>query len=63
MQPNYVKALELASVQKEFDEGETVLSWRQQQIKNITDPTLNVSVANVLPDSEMQYTLNGVNVK
>ena len=50
---------------KEFDQGETSY-WQaaQQQIKNITGPTLNVSVANVfLPDSEMQYTLNWRNVK
>jgi uncharacterized protein YfaS (alpha-2-macroglobulin family) len=66
MQPDYVKALELyRRIMKEFVEGETPY-WRsaQQQIKNITDPTLNVSVANVfLPDSEMQYTLNWRNVK
>ena len=50
---------------KETDQGETSY-WQpaQQQIKNITDPTLNVSVANVfLPDSEMQHTLNWRNVK
>jgi uncharacterized protein YfaS (alpha-2-macroglobulin family)/tetratricopeptide (TPR) repeat protein len=66
LRPDYVKALELyRRLMKEFDQGETSY-WQQaqQQIKFITDPTLNVSVANVfLPDSEMQYTLNWRNVK
>jgi hypothetical protein len=66
MEPDYVKALELyRRVVKEFDQGESRY-WQpaDQQIKNITEPTVNVSVGNVfLPNSEMEYTLNWRNVK
>ncbi len=65
-EPDYVKALELyRRLASEFAEGETRY-WRQaqQQIKNITEPQLGVSVANIfLPDSEIQYQLNWRNVK
>ena len=65
-EPDYVKALELyRRLVNEFAEGETRY-WRQaqQQIKNITEPQLGVSVANIfLPDSEIQYQLNWRNVK
>jgi uncharacterized protein YfaS (alpha-2-macroglobulin family) len=66
VEPDYVKALELyRRVTKEFTKGETRY-WEQaqQQIKNITDPEVNVSVGNVfLPGSEIQYQLNWRNVK
>jgi len=65
-EPDYVKALEMfRRVVTEFKKGETRY-WEQaqQQIKNITDPQVNVSVGNVfLPDSEIQYQLNWRNVK
>src|SRR6266850_412399 len=65
-EPNYVKALELfRRLVKEFSKGETRY-WEQaqQQIKNITEVQLGVSVQNIfLPDSEIQYYLNWRNVK
>ena len=65
-QPDYAKALELyRRFVKEFSQGEAQF-WEQaqQQIKNITGPTLNVNTGNVfLPDSEMEYVLNWRNVK
>ena len=65
-EPDYVKALEIfRRVTTEFNKGETRY-WEQalQQIKNITEPQVNVSVANVfLPDSEIQYQLGWRNVK
>ena len=65
-EPDYVKALEMfRRVTTEFKKGETRY-WEQaqQQIKNITEPQVNVSVANVfLPDSEIQYQLGWRNVK
>ncbi|HET7625816.1 MAG TPA: MG2 domain-containing protein, partial [Verrucomicrobiae bacterium] len=65
-EPDYPKALELfRRLVSEFKKGETRY-WEQaqQQIKNITDPQLGVSVANIfLPDSEIQYQLNWRNVK
>jgi hypothetical protein len=65
-EPDYVKALEVfRRVVTEFKKGETRY-WEQaqQQIKNITEPQVNVSVGNVfLPDSEIQYQLGWRNVK
>jgi uncharacterized protein YfaS (alpha-2-macroglobulin family) len=65
-EPNYVKALELfRQVVKEFSKGETRY-WEQaqQQIKNITEVQVGVSVQNIfLPESEIQYYLNWRNVK
>jgi uncharacterized protein YfaS (alpha-2-macroglobulin family)/tetratricopeptide (TPR) repeat protein len=65
-EPNYVKALELfRRLVKEFSKGETRY-WEQaqQQIKNITEVQLGVSVQNIfLPDSEIQYYVNWRNVK
>ncbi len=65
-EPDYVKALELfRRLVSEFNKGETRY-WEQaqQQIKNITEPQLGVSVPNIfLPDSEIQYHLKWRNVK
>jgi uncharacterized protein YfaS (alpha-2-macroglobulin family) len=65
-EPNYVKALELfRQLVKEFSKGETRY-WEQaqQQIRNITDVQLGVSIQNIfLLDSEIQYYLNWRNVK
>ena len=65
-EPDYPKALELfRRLVTEFAKGETRY-WEpaQQQIKNITEPQLGVSVGNIfLPDSEIQYHLNWRNVK
>lgn len=65
-EPDYPKALELfRRLVTEFAKGETRY-WEQaqQQIKNITEPQLGVSVGNIfLPDSEIQYALNWRNVK
>jgi hypothetical protein len=65
-EPDYVKALELfRRLVSEFNKGETrYWDQAQQQIKNITEPQLSVSVPNIfLPDSEIQYFLNWRNVK
>lgn len=65
-EPDYRKAIEMfRRVITEFKKGETRY-WEQaqDQIRNITEPQLNVSVGNVfLPDSEIQYSLNWRNVK
>ncbi len=65
-EPDYVKALDMfRRVVTEFKKGETRY-WEQaqQQIKNITDPQVNVSVSSVfLPGSEIQYQLGWRNVK
>ena len=65
-EPDFPKALELfRRLVAEFVKGETRY-WEpaQQQIKNITEPQLSVSVGNIfLPDSEIQYALNWRNVK
>src|SRR6185312_17137166 len=65
-EPDYAKALEMfRRVVAEFKKGETRY-WEQaqEQIKNITEPQVNVGVANVfLPDSEIQYQLSWRNVK
>jgi alpha-2-macroglobulin len=64
--PDYPKALEIfRRLVSEFSKGETrYWDQAQQQIKNITEPQLSVSVPNIfLPDSESQYHLNWRNVK
>ncbi|MCW5552656.1 MAG: alpha-2-macroglobulin [Verrucomicrobiae bacterium] len=65
-EPDFPKALELfRRLVSEFIEGETRY-WQQaqQQIRNITEPQLGVSVPHIfLPDSEIQYHLNWRNVK
>jgi hypothetical protein len=65
-QPDYVRAVELyRQLMRDFTEGESRY-WPQarDRIKNITDPVVGVSAANVfLPDSEIQYSLNWRNVK
>jgi hypothetical protein len=56
-EPDFVKALELfRRLASEFEKGETrYWDQAQQQIKNITDPQVSVSVGNIfLPDSEIQ---------
>ncbi len=65
-EPDYVKALELfRRLVNEFQKGETrYWDQAQQQIKNITQTQLGVSVGNIfLPDSEIPYHLNWRNVK
>lgn len=65
-EPDYKKGLELfRRFVKEFQKGESrYYEQAQQQIKNITEPVVSASVANVfLPDSEIQYVLNWRNVK
>ena len=63
---DYVKALALfRRLVAEFQKGETRY-WEQaqQQIRNITQVNLGVSVSHIfLPDSEIQYHLNWRNVK
>ncbi|HEV2390890.1 MAG TPA: MG2 domain-containing protein [Verrucomicrobiae bacterium] len=65
-QPDYVKALELfRRLVAEFQKGQT-RCWdqAQNQIHNITDPQVGLSVQNVfLPDSEVQYFLTWRNLK
>ncbi len=62
---DFPKALELfRRLVKEFKKGESQF-WEsaQQQIKNITDPQLNVAAGNFfLPDSEIQFGLSWRNV-
>ncbi|MDB6068427.1 MAG: Large extracellular alpha-helical protein [Pedosphaera sp.] len=65
-EPDYKKALALfRRLVKDFQKGESrYYEQAQQEIKNITEPVVNVSVANVfLPDSEIQYALSWRNVK
>jgi uncharacterized protein YfaS (alpha-2-macroglobulin family) len=65
-EPDYDKALELfRRLTREFAKGETrYYDQAVQQIKQITEPTLGVAVANVfLPDSELQFALNTRNLK
>ncbi|VAX29589.1 hypothetical protein MNBD_NITROSPINAE05-1129, partial [hydrothermal vent metagenome] len=62
---NYPKALEIyRRLLKEFGKGETRhYDPTRQRIKNITQPVLGVSVANIfLPDSEIQFYLNWRNI-
>jgi len=63
---DYVKALELfRRLVTEYRKGETrYYDQAQQQIENITKPTVGVSATNIfLPDSEIQVQLNWRNVK
>ncbi len=63
---DYVKALELyRRLTREFVKGETrYFDQAQQQVKNITEPTISVGVSNIfLPDSEAQFGLNVRNVR
>lgn len=63
---DYVKALELfRRLTKEFVKGETRhFDSAQQQIKNITTPTIGLAVSNIfLPGSELQFNLNARNVR
>ncbi len=64
--PDYVKALELyRRLTREFAKGETrYYDQAQQQIKNITDPSLAIAVANIfLPGSELQFGVSTRNVR
>lgn len=63
---NYVKAVEMyRRLLREFKKGETrYYDQAQQQIKNITDPSLSIAVSNIfLPASELQFGLNARNLK
>ncbi len=63
---DYVKALELyRRLTTEFVKGETrYFDQAEQQIKNITTPTISIGVSNVfLPGSELQIGLNARNVR
>ena len=65
-EPDYVKALELyRRLLREFTKGETRYhDQAQQQIRTITQPTINVAVAHIfLPNSELQFSLQARNVK
>ena len=62
---NYIKAVEMyRRLLREFTKGETrYYDQALQQIKNITEPALNVGVSNIfLPTSELQFALNARNV-
>ena len=64
-QPDHQKALELyRRLIREFSKGETrYYDQAQQQIKNITQPSISIGVSNIfLPDSEIQFALNTRNV-
>jgi alpha-2-macroglobulin len=64
-EPDYRMALELyRRLIREFTKGETrYYDQSEQQIKNITQPTIGVAVSNIfLPDSELQFGLNTRNV-
>ena len=63
---NYPKALELyLRIINEFEKGETrFYDQAQNAIKQITEPTLTLSVSNIFfPESEIEYHLNWRNVK
>lgn len=63
---DYVKALELyRRLTQEFVKGETRhYDQAQQQIKNITTPTVALGVSNIfLPGSELQFGLNARNIR
>ena len=65
-EPDYIKALELyRRLIREFTKGQSRYhDQAQQRIKDITEPTLGVAVANIfLPDSELQFSLAARNVK
>ena len=62
---DYAKAVELfRRLTKEFVKGETRhFDQAQQQIKNITNPTISLGVSNIfLPGSELQFGLSARNV-
>ncbi|HEX3083822.1 MAG TPA: MG2 domain-containing protein, partial [Pyrinomonadaceae bacterium] len=64
-EPDYVKAIELyRRLLREFRKGETrYYDQAVNQIKNITEPTLGVSVSNIfLPNSELQYDFSARNL-
>lgn len=63
---NYVKAIEMYQrLLREFQKGETrYYDQAQQQIKNLTEPSLSTVVSNIfLPGSELQFALNARNLK
>src|SRR5262249_33535256 len=63
---DYVKALELfRRLVADYSKGETrYYDQAQQQIENITKPTVGASATNIfLPDSEIQININWRNVK
>jgi uncharacterized protein YfaS (alpha-2-macroglobulin family) len=65
-QPDYVKALELyRRLVREFAKGQTrYYDQAQEQIKNITGPSIGVAVGNIfLPGSELQFGLTTRNVR
>ncbi len=65
-EPDHVKALALyRRLITEFGKGETrYYDQAQEQIRNLTQPTLSVNVSNVfLPNTELQFTLNARNLK
>ena len=65
-EPDYSKSLELFQrLTREFSKGETrYYDQAVQQIKQITEPSISVGVANIfLPESELQFALSARNVK
>jgi hypothetical protein len=65
-QADYIKALELfRRLTTEFTKGETrYYDQALQSIKEITDPTISVTVSNVfLPESELQFALAARNIQ
>ncbi len=63
---DHVRALELyRRLTREFAKGETrFYDQAQNQIRNIIQPTVSVSVSNIfLPDSELQFNLQARNLK
>ena len=64
--PDYAKALELyRRLVREFAKGETrYFDQAQQQIRAITEPSINIGVSNIfLPNSEVQFALSARNVR
>ena len=62
---NYIEAIELyRRLLREFKKGETrYYDHALQQIKNITEPALDIAVSNIfLPTSELQFSLNARNL-
>ena len=65
-EPDYVKAVELyRRLLREFPKGGTrYFDQAQQRIKDITEPSLGIGVANIfLPGSEIQFALNTRNIR
>ncbi|HET6980459.1 MAG TPA: alpha-2-macroglobulin family protein [Pyrinomonadaceae bacterium] len=65
-QPDYVKAVELyRRLLREFPKGTSrYFDQAQQQIKNITEPSLSVVVSNIfLPGSEIQFEMSARNAR